>query len=103
MKLLDQVPCHLYRKGGRERGPPQRDKAPKFNLGACQQQQDELRVLSMLEDNSDRFAFSMEDIEPASFKGEAMRIDLNSDKPIFRPLTSWAKWSGTLWRHSARS
>ena len=38
----------------------------------------------MLEDNSDRFAFSMEDIEPASFKGKAMRIDLNSDKPIFR-------------------
>ena len=27
----------------------------------------------------------MEDIEPASFKGEAMPIDLNTDKPIFRP------------------
>ena len=39
----------------------------------------------MLEDNSDRFAFSMEDIEPASFKGEAMHINLNSNKPIFRP------------------
>ena len=39
----------------------------------------------MLEDNSDRFAFSMEDIKPAGFKGEAMRIDLNTDKPIFRP------------------
>ena len=34
----------------------------------------------MLEDNSDRFAFSMEDIHPTSFTGEAMRIDLNSDK-----------------------
>ena len=28
---------------------------------------------------------TVEDIEPASFKGEAMRIDLNTDKPIFRP------------------
>ena len=67
-------------EGGSERGPPQRDKvqdkAQKFNLGACLQQEEELRVLSMLEENSDRFAFSMEDIEPASFKGEAMRIDL---------------------------
>ena len=39
----------------------------------------------MLEDNFDRFAFSMEDIHPASFRGEAMRIDLNLDKPIFKP------------------
>ena len=39
----------------------------------------------MLGDNSDRFAFSMEDIHPASFTRESMRIDLNSDKPIFRP------------------
>ena len=70
-------------EGGRERGPPQRNKAQKFNLGARLQQQDELRVLSMVEDNSNRFAFSMEDIEPTSFKGEAMRIDLNTDKPIF--------------------
>ena len=71
-------------EGRRERGLPERDKARKFNLGACLQQQDELRVLSMLENNSDRFAFSMEDIEPDSFNGEAMRIDLNTDKTIFR-------------------
>ena len=37
----------------------------------------------MLENNVNRFAFSMEDIEP--FKGEPMQLELNSDKPIFRP------------------
>ena len=37
----------------------------------------------MLEDNNDRFAFSLEDIDP--FKGEPMQLELNSDKPIFRP------------------
>ena len=37
----------------------------------------------MLEDNKDRFAFNLEDIEP--FKGEPLQINLNSDKPIFRP------------------
>ena len=37
----------------------------------------------MLEDNEDRFAFSMEDIE--DFKGEPMQLHLNSDKPILRP------------------
>ena len=37
----------------------------------------------MLDNNSDRFAFSLEDIEP--FTGEPLRIDLNSYKPIFRP------------------
>ena len=37
----------------------------------------------MLENNADRFAFSLEDIKP--FKGEPMRLHLNSDKPIFRP------------------
>ena len=37
----------------------------------------------MLENNVDRFAFSMEDIEP--FRGEPMQLDLNSGKPIFLP------------------
>ena len=37
----------------------------------------------MLDNNTDRFAFSLEDIEP--FTGEPLRIDLNLDKPIFRP------------------
>ena len=36
----------------------------------------------MLDSHTDRFAFSLEDIEP--FTGEPLRIDLNSDKPIFR-------------------
>ena len=40
-------------------------------------------MMAMLDKNEDRFAFSLEDIEP--FTGEPMRIDLNSDKPIFRP------------------
>ena len=37
----------------------------------------------MLDNNSDRFTFSLENIEP--FTGEPLRIDLNFDKPIFRP------------------
>ena len=37
----------------------------------------------MLDDNKERFAYCMEDIEP--FKGEPMEINLNTDKPIFRP------------------
>ena len=37
----------------------------------------------MLETNSDRFAFSMEDLEP--FTGEPMQIHLNTNPPIFRP------------------
>ena len=37
----------------------------------------------MLEENRDRFAFSMEDVE--IFKGEPMQLHLNSDAAIFRP------------------
>ena len=46
-------------EGGRVHGPPQRDKEEKikFNLGANLQEQDQLRVLAMLNVNSDRFAF----------------------------------------------
>ena len=40
-------------------------------------------MLRMLEDNQDRFAYFLEDIEP--FKGEPMEIPLNSDRVIFRP------------------
>ena len=39
----------------------------------------------MLNAKSDRFAFSMEDLELAKFSGEPMRLELTSDKPIFRP------------------
>ena len=39
----------------------------------------------MLNANSDRFAFSMEDLEPAKFTGEPMCLDMTSDKSIFRP------------------
>ena len=70
-------------EGGSGAVPPQRDKQPKFNVGSCPQEEDQLRVVAMLEDNNDRFAFSLEDIDP--FKGEPMQLELNSDKPIFRP------------------
>ena len=72
-------------EGGEAPGPPQRDKAArsKFQLGASLQEQDQLQVLAMLDNNSDRFAFSMEDLE--LFTGEPLQIHLNSDKPIFRP------------------
>ena len=67
-------------EGGRFRGPPQRDKQEKnkFNLGA--------NLQAMLNSNSDRFAFAMEDLKPAKFSGEPTRLELTSDKPIFRPL-----------------
>ena len=39
----------------------------------------------MLDDNVDKFAFSLEDIKPDDFKGEPMQINLNSDQAIFRP------------------
>ena len=58
----------LVSEGGREGGPPQRDMAQKFNLGVCLQQQDELRVVSMPEDNSDRFASVLH--RPAKFEFE---------------------------------
>ena len=59
------------------------DRQQKFNLGSSLSEQEQIRVLPMLEENVDRFAFSMEDIEP--FKGEPMQLELNSEKPIFRP------------------
>ena len=70
-------------EGGSAPNPPQRDKAPKFQLGASLQEQDQLKVLAMLDNNVDRFAFSMEDLEP--FKGEPMHISLNTKQAIFRP------------------
>ena len=74
-------------KGGRIKGPPQRDKHEKqnkFHLGAGLQEQDQLKVLAMLNAKIDLFAFSMEDLEPTKFSGEPMRLELTSDKPIFR-------------------
>ena len=77
----------LEAEEGRIRGPPRRDKLEKskFNLGASLQEQDELRVVAMLNANPDRFAFSMEDLELAKFSGEPMHLELTSHKPIFRP------------------
>ena len=66
-------------EGGSGPVPPQRDKQLVFNLGSCLQEQEKIKILTMLETNVDRFAFSMEDIEP--FKGEPMALELNSDKP----------------------
>ena len=67
-------------EGGSPRGPPQRDKQPtRFNLGSSLQEQDQIRVLAMLDNNMDRFAFALEDINPQDFTGEPMAINLNSD------------------------
>ena len=72
-------------EGGGNTCPPQQKKPEKtkFNLGASLQEQEQIQVLAMLEDNADRFAFSLEDIEP--FTGEPLEIHLNSSQPIFRP------------------
>ena len=43
------------------------------------QEQDQIKVPAMLDDNEDRFAFSLEDINPQDFTGEPMRINLNLD------------------------
>ena len=67
-------------EGGSAPYPPQRDKQPRrFNLGTCVQEKDQIKVVAMLDDNEDRFAFSLEDINPQDFTGEPMRINLNSD------------------------
>ena len=48
-------------EGGRVRGPPQRDKQPtRFNIRSSLQKRDQARVLAMLDDNVDRFAFSLD-------------------------------------------
>ena len=71
-------------EGGGISVPPQRDKQPfKYNLGSNLSAEDQIKMMALLDKNKDRFAYSLEDIEP--FTGEPMRIDLNSDKPIFRP------------------
>ena len=75
----------LEGEGGCAPGPPQRDKSatPKFQIGASLQDQDQLKVLAMLDTNLDRLAFSLKDIE--AFTGEPLQIHLNSSQPIFRP------------------
>ena len=55
----------------------------KFNIGESLHDGEQRRILQMLDDNKERFAYCMEDIEP--FKGEPMEINLNTEKPIFRP------------------
>ena len=73
-------------EGGSTQYPPQRDKQPtRFNLGTSMQEQDQIKVLAMLDTNVDRFAFSLEDINPKDFTGEPMTIILNSEQAIFRP------------------
>ena len=77
-----QQPLTPEEEGG-GRNPPQAAKPAKFNIGAALSEPEQLRVLITLEDNMDRFAFTMEDIEP--FTGEPLQIHLNSTQPIFRP------------------
>ena len=40
-------------------------------------------MLQILEDNKERFSYCMEDIKQV--KGEPIEINLNTDKPTFRP------------------
>ena len=51
-------------EGGDRKVPPQRDKRVKYNLGSNLQEADQVKVLAMLEQNEDKFAFSLEDITP---------------------------------------
>ena len=62
---------------------PKIDNKTKFNVGESLQEEEQQKMLQTLAENEERFAYSMEDIEP--FKGEPMEINLNTDKPIFRP------------------
>lgn len=59
----DATPTVLRAEGEGEeaRGPPQRDEEgeSKFKLGVSLQEEDQLRALAMLENNSDRFAISI--------------------------------------------
>ena len=63
--------------------PPLKKNSTKFNIGEILHDGEQRRILQMLDDNKERFAYCMEDIEP--FKGEPMEIHLNTDKSIFRP------------------
>ena len=77
-------------EGGTGPVPPQRDKQPfKYNLGNNLSAADQIKIMAILDKNKDRFAFSLEDIEP--FTGEPMRIDLNSTYQFSDHLISWGR------------
>ena len=84
--LVGETNTGAEREGGSAEVPTQQSKLgnkKKFNVGESLQDNEQRKMLQMLEDNGERFAYCMEDIEP--FKGEPMEINLNTDKPIFRP------------------
>ena len=62
-------------------GPP--SIPPKWKLGPKLTEQDQLKVLQVLADNNDRFAYKIEELE--RYTGPPMEIKINTDKDIFRP------------------
>ena len=73
-------------EGGIVRSPPWRDKQHKFNLGASLQEQDQLRVLAMLNANSDRPAFQYHrpSPQPIAEEGGNMAVGGKADGGIPR-------------------
>ena len=71
-----------HEEGSKVDHPQLPKNSTKFNIGESLHDGEQRRILQMLDDNKERFAYCMEDIEP--FKGEPMEINLNTDKPIFR-------------------
>lgn len=55
----------------------------KLKIGAGLTKRDQLDVLTVLSNNNDRFAYTIEDL--SRYTGPAMEIKLNSSKYIFRP------------------
>lgn len=72
----------LKSDGGRERSKPEFSK-PKYKVGGQLKERDQFRVLEFLSEEADRFAFSLEEL--GQYTGEAMTVELNTTKPIFRP------------------
>ena len=70
-----------------EKDLPQRDSmakpAPKWKLGPKLTERDQLRVLQVLEDNNDRFAYKIEGL--GRYTGPPMEIKINTKDDIFRP------------------
>ena len=55
----------------------------KLKVGAEHTERDQLKVLKILSENNDRFAYSLEEL--SQYTGPPMEIKINSQKEIFRP------------------
>ena len=72
----------LKSDGENEGSKPEFSK-PKYKVGGQLKERDQFRVLEFLSEEADRFAFSLEEL--GQYTGEAMTVELNTTKPIFRP------------------